>query len=46
VQYHQAFKWAVIARMTGPGITLTATFIRDVVAGLIAERSAQQYRNN
>ena len=46
VQYHQAFKWAVIACITGPGASLTATFVRDVVAGIQAEREAQQYRNN
>ena len=46
VQYHQAFKWAVIARITGLGASLTATFVRDVVAGIQAEREAQQYRNN
>jgi hypothetical protein len=46
VQFHQAFKWAVVARITGPGVSLTATFIRDVVAGLVAERAAQQARNN
>ena len=46
VQYHQAFKWAVIARITTPGTSLTATFVRDVVAGIQAERESQQYRNN
>lgn len=46
VQYHHAFKWAVIARITSPGASLTATFVRDVVAGIQAEREAQQYRNN
>ena len=46
MQYHQAFKWAVIARITGPGASLTATLVRDVVAGIQAEREAQQYRNN
>ena len=46
VTYHQAFKWAVIARIPGPGGSLTATFVRDVLAGLRAERESQQYRNN
>ena len=46
VAYHQPFKRAVIARIAGPGASLTATFVRDVVAGIAAEREAQQYRNN
>lgn len=46
VAYHQPFKWAVIARITGSGASLTATFVRDVVAQVQAERAAQQYRNN
>ena len=46
VQYHQAFKWAVIARINSPGASFTATFVRDVVAGIQAKREAQQYRNN
>jgi hypothetical protein len=46
VTHHQAFKWAVIARITGPGANLTATFVRDVVTGIQAEREARQYRNN
>ena len=46
VTHHQAFKWTVVARITGPGACLTATFVRDVVAILAAERAVQQYRNN
>jgi hypothetical protein len=46
VTYHQAFKWAVIARITGPVASLTTTFVRDVVAQIQAGREAQQYRNN
>jgi hypothetical protein len=46
VTYHQAFKWAVIARIPGPGGSLTGTFVRDVLAGLQAKRGEQQYRNN
>jgi len=46
VAYHQAFKWAVIARIPAKGGGLTATFVRDVVAGLQSERESQQYRNN
>ena len=46
VTYHQAFKWAVIARIPGPCASLTETFVRDVLAGLRAERESQQYRNN
>jgi len=46
LQYHQAFKWAVVARIPGPGASLTATFVRDVVAGIQADRDAQHYRNN
>ena len=46
VTFHEAFKWAVISRITGPGASLTATFVRDVVAGIQAEREARQYRNN
>jgi len=44
--YHQAYKWAVIARITGPVASLTGTFVRDVVAQIQAGREAQQYRNN
>jgi Family of unknown function (DUF6166) len=46
VAYHQAFKWAVIARIPGPGGSLTGTFVRDVLARLQAERAAQQFHNN
>lgn len=46
VAHHQAFKWAVIARISGPVASLTATFVRDVVAQIQAGRKAQQYRNN
>jgi hypothetical protein len=44
--YHQAFKWAVIARLPGPGGSLTGTFVRDVLARLQADRAAQQCQNN
>jgi hypothetical protein len=44
--YHQAFKWAVIARLPGPGGSLTGTFVRDVLARLQADRAAQQCHNN
>jgi hypothetical protein len=44
--FHQAFKSAVIARIPGPGGSLTETFVRDVLAGLQAKRESQQYRNN
>ena len=46
VMYHQAFKRAVIARIPGPGGSLTETFVRDVLAGLRAECESQEYRNN
>jgi len=46
VQYHQAFKWAVIARIPGPGGSLTGTFVRDVLAKLQADRAAQNCHNN
>jgi len=46
VTYHQPFKWAVIARLPAEGGSLTGTFVRDVLAGLQAERESQQYRNN
>lgn len=46
VEHHQGFKWAVIAHITGPGASLTGTFVRDVLAGLKADREARQYRNN
>jgi hypothetical protein len=46
VTYHQPFKWAVVARIPAEGGSLTATFVRDVVAGLRAGRESQQYRNN
>ena len=46
VVYHQPFKRAVIARLPAEGGSLTGTFVRDVLAGLQAERAAQQARNN
>jgi hypothetical protein len=46
VTYHQAFKRMVIANIPGPGGSMTGTFVRDVLAGLQAERDARQYRNN
>ena len=46
VAYHQPFKWAVIARLPGPGGSLTGTFVRDVLARLQADRAAQQWHNN
>ena len=44
--YHQAFKWAVIARLPADGGSLTETFVRDVLAKLQSDRAAQQARNN
>ena len=44
--FHQGFKGAVIARITGPGACLTATFVRDTVARLRAERERQRARDN
>ena len=46
VAYHQPFKWAVIARLPGPGGSLTSTFVRDALARLQADRAAQQCHNN
>jgi hypothetical protein len=46
VAYHQPFKWAVIARIPGPGGSLTGTFVRDVLARLQFDRVAQQCHNN
>ena len=46
VAYHQPFKWAVIARIPGPGGSLTGTFVRDVLARLQFDRAAQQCHNN
>jgi hypothetical protein len=46
VAYHQPFKWAVIARIPGPGGSLTGTFVRDVLARLQLDRAAQQCHNN
>lgn len=44
--FHQAFKWAVIARLSDPGGSLTETFVRDVLAKLQADRAAQNCQNN
>jgi hypothetical protein len=46
VAYHQAFKWAVIARLPASGGSLTGTFVRDVLARLQADRAARQCHNN
>ncbi len=46
VTYRQAFKREVVARISGPGGRLTGTFVRDMLAGLQANRESQQYRNN
>lgn len=44
--FHQAFKWAVIARLPGPGASLTGTFVRDVLSGLQRQRATQNHHNN
>ncbi|MGA2536683.1 MAG: DUF6166 domain-containing protein [Terracidiphilus sp.] len=46
IVFHQAFKREVIARIPGPGGSLTGTFVRDVLARLQREKESQQYRNN
>ena len=46
VSFHQAFKWEVIARIPGPGASLTGTFVRDVLARLQLQRAAQDCHNN
>jgi hypothetical protein len=46
IAFHQAFKWAVIARLPADGGSLTGTFVRDVLVGLQTKRQSQQYRNN
>ncbi len=46
LSFHQAFKWAVIARIPGPGGCLTGTFVRDVLTKLQMQRAAQNYHNN
>ena len=46
VKYHQAFKWAVIARIPAPGGSITGTFVRDMLAKLQADRAAQNCHNN
>lgn len=46
IAFHQPFKWAVIARLPAEGGSFTGTFVRDLLAGLQANRSSQQYRNN
>ena len=46
VKYHQAFKWAVIARVPGFGGSVTGTFVRDMLAKLQADRAAQNCHNN